>query len=122
MNSLVSIAQIDMIEECKTFILMRGTSTHTGIFSITGTWINNYTFPYIIRISHFSIERSHDIENADVCACSPHENEGFTLFNHVNPSNTHQVIHQTNLSGWSALCGLDLFPQCISVKSDLAVR
>ena len=47
---------------------------------------------------------------------------GFTLFNHVNPSNTHKAIHQTNLSGWSALCWLDLFPHYISVKSDPVVR
>jgi hypothetical protein len=42
---------------------------------------------------------STDIENAGMCACSPHENEGFTLFNHVNLSNTHQAIHETYLSG-----------------------
>ena len=54
-----------------------------------------------------------------MCAYSPHENEGFTLFGHVNLSNTHQVIHGTNLSGWSALCWLYLFPHYIS---DPAVR
>jgi hypothetical protein len=61
-------------------------------------------------------------ENASVCACSPRENEAFTLFNHVNPSNTHQAIHWTNLRGWSALCWLYLFPHYTSVQSDPAVR
>jgi hypothetical protein len=111
-----------MIEESKTFVFTRGTSMHTGIFSITGTWINNHTFPYIIRISHHSIERSHDTENAGMCACSPRKDEGFILFNHVNPSKSHQAIHKTNLSGWSALYWLDLFPHYTSGKSDPAVR
>jgi hypothetical protein len=115
MNSLVSIAQIYIFEESTTFIFTRRTSTHTGIFNITGIWINNCTFPYIIRISHCSIERSHDTENASMCACSPYGNEGFTLFNHVNLSNTHWAAHETNLSGWSALCWLNLFPHYISV-------
>jgi hypothetical protein len=122
MNSLVSIAWIDMIEESKSFIFTRRTGTHTGIFTMCRSWVNNLTFPYVVRISHFSIERSHDIENAGVCACSPRENEAFTLFNHVNPSNTHQAIHGTNLRGWSALCWLYFFPHYTSVKSDPAVR
>jgi hypothetical protein len=122
MNSLVSIAWIYIIEESKTFIFTRGTSTYISIFNITGIWINNHTFPYIIRISHCSIERSHDTENTGIRACSPCKYEGFTLFNYVNPSNIHQAIHKTNLSGWSALCWLKPFPHYISGKSDPAVR
>ena len=110
MNSLVSIAWIDMIEESKTFIFIRGTSTHTSIFSMSGTWIDNNTLSYIIRISYCTIERSFDTENAGMYACSPHENEACTLFNHVNLSNTHQAIHWTNLSGWSMVCWLALLP------------
>jgi hypothetical protein len=88
MNSSVSIARIYIFEEGKTFIFMRRTSTHTGVFNMSGTWVSNHTFPYIIRISHYSIEKSHDIENVGMCACSPHENKGFTL-EYVNPSNTY---------------------------------
>jgi hypothetical protein len=71
MDSLVSIAQIDMIEESKTFIFSRGTSTHTGIFDISGTGVNNHTLPYSTTISHFLIAKSDHIKNAGVCACSP---------------------------------------------------
>ena len=71
MNSLVSIARIDMIEESKTFVLSRGTSTHTGFFDVSRIGVNNHTLPYSTTISHFMIVRHHHIEKAGMYACSP---------------------------------------------------
>jgi hypothetical protein len=72
MDSLVSIAQIDMIEESKTFVFSRGTSTHTGIFYISGTGVNNHTLPYSTTISHFLIAKSDHIK-MPVCVLVPLE-------------------------------------------------